>query len=421
MSRRVLMLAYDFPPRGATGVVRVAKFARYLPEFGWQPVVIAATVRGGLRDEGLAAQLPSGLEVIRVDNPLAPREAVLAAHSAQPSMRARLRRSLRQLVVPDAQIVWAARAARVAVDRLRQGDIDALFSTAPPFSVHMAALMAKRRVRDVPWLMDLRDIWSEHPGIGNIARYRLQRACEGACLAAADHVTTATDGQRDLLRESFGLAPERITTITNGFDPADLPPPSAPPSCRPLRIAYAGSIIGARAIATRGLFAALERLMAAGVTHADFELRLTGIFDPQIYMWAESAVRAGLVRLASFVPQAEAYAEMRDAHVLLLLASDDREGRVSHPNKLFEYWGIGRPVLAIAPAGDTARLVRESGSGIAVAPGDVDAIADALRRMIADHRAGRLTHVAADGARLRPFERRELTRRLAALLDSLAS
>ncbi len=418
MSRRVLMLAYDFPPRGATGVVRVAKFARYLPEFGWQPVVVAATVRGGLRDEGLLAQLPPDLEIIRVDNPLAPRESLLAAHSARPSWQARLRRALRQLVVPDAQIIWAMRAARVAAERLKRGDIDALFSTAPPFSVHMAALLLKRRAPTLPWLMDLRDIWSEHPAIKHVGYYRLQRACEAACLRAADHITTATDGQRALLRESFGVAAERISTITNGFDPADLPPPALPPAREALRITYVGSIVGNRAAATRGFFDALRRLAAAGVTQADLQVRLIGIFDPEIYAWA--APLAGLARLESFVPQADAYAAMADANVLLLLASDDREGRLSHPNKLFEYWGAGRPILAIAPPGDTARLVRESGAGIAVAPADVDGIAAALRQLIADHREGRLAY-GVDRERLRPFERRELTRQLAALLDSIAS
>ncbi|WP_081752481.1 glycosyltransferase [Kallotenue papyrolyticum] len=419
-TRRVLILAYDFPPRGATGVVRVAKFVRYLPEFGWQPVVVAATARGGLRDEGLLRQLPPDLEIVRVDNPLAPRASLLAAHRAQPSLRARLRRALRQAVVPDAQIVWALRAARVAARRLARGDIAAIFSTAPPFSVHMAALVLKRRLPALPWIMDLRDIWSEHPTITSLLQYRLQRACEGACLRAADHVVTATAGQRALLLTAFGLPAQRITTITNGFDPADLPPLAPPPARPELCLTYVGSIVANRAAATRGFFAALTQLMARGITPADLQVRLIGIFDPQIYAWAAPLTQAGLVQLRPFVPQAAAYAEMAAADVLLLLAADDREGRLSHPNKLFEYWGMGRPMLALVPDGDVARLVRDSGTGLTVAPGDVDGIVVALERLLAEHRAGTLTG-QLDPERLRPFERRELTRRLAALLDAVTA
>ena len=41
MKRRVLMVAFHFPPSGAVAAQRAHKFARYLPEFGWEPLVVA--------------------------------------------------------------------------------------------------------------------------------------------------------------------------------------------------------------------------------------------------------------------------------------------------------------------------------------------------------------------------------------------
>lgn len=423
MKRRVLILAYDFPPRGATSVFRVTKFVRYLPEFGWEPVVVTAEVRGGVRDEALLKQLPPDLEIIRIPNPFAPTGVGTGTHVATPTVKARLRQQLRRLFIPDAQILWVPAAVRAASNRLARGDIDALFTTAPPYSVHLAGLSLKRRYPQVPWLMDLRDIWSENPAITSLAAFKLQRACEAACVRHADHITTATDGLRRLMQGAFTLEPERISTITNGFDSADLPQhnPARAPRGAPLRLTYIGSLIGNRAQATRGLFAALTRLAAAGLTGKDMTLRLIGIFDEMMYRWSQPLEAAGLVELVPFMPQAAAHAEASAADALLLVAAEDREGRLSHTNKLFEYLAVGRPILALVPDGDIARLVREANAGEVAAPSDADHIAEILQQMITRHKAGLLHDLGAGPVKFAQFERRELTRQLAARLEVLAS
>ncbi|HEY0605210.1 MAG TPA: glycosyltransferase [Herpetosiphonaceae bacterium] len=417
--RRVLIVAYDFPPRGATGVIRVTKFVRYLPEFGWQPVVVAAAVRGGMIDEALLTQLPPDLEVIRVGNRFAPGNAAAGRHAARPTPGARLRQQLRRLFIPDPQLLWVPGAVRAAAQRIAQGDIDALMTTAPPYSVHVAGLWLKRRFPRLPWLMDLRDIWSENPAIPDPLTYKLQAAWERACLLHADHVTTATDGQRDLIERTFDIPPAQISTITNGFDPADVPALLPSPDRAPLRLTHVGSLVGNRAAATQGLFAALERLAAQGVTSAELEVRLVGVFDPEVYQWSQPLVERGIVQLVPFIPYAEAVREMTAAHVLLLLTANDREGRLSHPNKLFEYFALGRPILALTPEGDVSRLVREADAGQAIPPLDVDQIVAALQQLVADHRAGTPGFVSADSSRFARFERRELTRQLAVRLDGL--
>lgn len=417
--RRVLVLAYDFPPRGSTSVLRIAKFVRYLPEFGWQPVVVAAAVHGGMRDEALLAQLPPDLDVLRVPNPLAPRGGLPAAHAPRPSARARLRGLLRSALIPDPQLLWVPAAVRAASRRIERGDIAALLTTAPPFSVHMAGLWLKRRFPALPWLMDMRDIWSENPAITSALAYKLQRACERACVTHADRVITATDGQRRLIQHSLDQPAARLTTITNGFDPLDVPAvsPSEPHSA--LRLTYVGSMIGTRAAAAGGFFAALDRLAAEGVTAQQLQVRLIGIFDPTIHARAAPLVERGIVTLLPFMPYAAAYAEMAAADVLLLTTSDDREGRLSHPNKLFEYFAVGRPVLALTPPGDVAELVRQAGVGLALTPGAVEQIAAALRDLLQQHQAGRLPRFAANDARFARFERRALTAQLVADLEEL--
>jgi len=39
-SRKILLISYHFPPSAGVGSIRPAKFAKYLPQFGWHPYVL---------------------------------------------------------------------------------------------------------------------------------------------------------------------------------------------------------------------------------------------------------------------------------------------------------------------------------------------------------------------------------------------
>jgi glycosyltransferase involved in cell wall biosynthesis len=121
------------------------------------------------------------------------------------------------------------------------------------------------------------------------------------------------------------------------------------------------------------------------------------------------------------VPHAEAIAATTAADVLLVVVSDDLEGRIAMPNKLYEYAAVGKPLLALSPPGEVTRLIRELGAGVAVAPTDVDSIEAALRQLIEQHRAGTLPRFALNDPSLQRFERRQLTQQLAALLDEVVA
>ena len=42
--KKVLIIAYYWPPAGGAGVQRVLKFAKYLPKFGWEPVILTVNI-----------------------------------------------------------------------------------------------------------------------------------------------------------------------------------------------------------------------------------------------------------------------------------------------------------------------------------------------------------------------------------------
>lgn len=64
--KKLLIVTYYFPPSGGPGVQRVLKFAKYLPEFGWEPIVL--TVKDAdypARDESLLKEIPPAVRVYR--------------------------------------------------------------------------------------------------------------------------------------------------------------------------------------------------------------------------------------------------------------------------------------------------------------------------------------------------------------------
>src|SRR5512132_2126966 len=64
--RKLLVIAYFFPPAGVVGVYRTLKFVKYLPEFGWEPVVLTVSnARFPVYDESLMKLIPAGVEVHR--------------------------------------------------------------------------------------------------------------------------------------------------------------------------------------------------------------------------------------------------------------------------------------------------------------------------------------------------------------------
>src|SRR5215211_544307 len=138
--RTVLYLAYFFPPRGGAGVQRSLKFAKYLLEFGWRPVVVANGGANGdnatkVQDPTLLNELPEGT-VVRYTT-LTPDEK-RAHDQAQSKWRQRLN-------VTDPMNWWCGPALRLATEMAREHKPDAILVTLSPFTAAKAGLELKRR------------------------------------------------------------------------------------------------------------------------------------------------------------------------------------------------------------------------------------------------------------------------------------
>ena len=229
---RVLMIAAAFPPTGGPGVQRTAKFAKYLPKFGWRPIVWTVDrVDEFPRDVTLADDLPEEVVVHRSGRGGAVRAMQRALRgSTGPSVRSRLARALgwrldrwtQRRSFPDAYARWARSSVRPLCRLVARQQVGAIYSTFSPPSDHLLGLALKRRTH-LPWIADFRDLWTDDYRYDepSPARARADRCLEQEILRAADVVIGVTKTQTEVLASRLPSSRAKFVTITNGFDPSD--------------------------------------------------------------------------------------------------------------------------------------------------------------------------------------------------------
>ena len=422
--KRILLISYYFPPLGMGGTQRLAAFARYLPEFGWQPEVLT------VKDIAYFAYDPEllrGLENIPIHrteslDPLRllarlkriDRHGSGAAGSAISGGGAgdRLRRAANLLLMPDNKIPWYPFALRRAGAILRQKPFDAILSSGPPHSTHLIAMRLAKKHR-LPWIADFRDGWAggdfqpAPTALHRKADARLQKRV----LAGASHVVAVSDGLRDLLRQA---APQDtpISTITNGYDAADFQEPVQ--RNERFDAVHVGTVGGfVRALNTLVAFGKFVR--ENGLSPNDARLHFVGA---DISGRLQSEIRdcdlGPYAELHGYLPHSRAVAQMRQADLLLYLVDGEPyPGFI--PGKTFEYLAAQRPILAAAPGIEGVRILLEGGATRWLQPDDVDGIARALMAFYLEFAKGEAIRPKSGFAAR--YERKRLTEKLARILS----
>jgi len=443
-AKRVLVLAYFFPPLGGGGCQRTLKLVRYLEPEGWRSTVV--TTRDTdywILDPTLADEIPASAEIVRVGGLTAGSvlnvfsRAGIPVQEAQGRRRAGPFRALRSIqrfmLLPDAYRSWARAAERAADARIREEGVDALWTTSSPESAHLAGLALEKKHR-LPWVADFRDPWVGRatyrpPTPWHDARHR---AMERRVVSAADRVTLVSEAMVALYRKRYPrVDPARFVYLPNGFDSDDwrradlrsaehaMSGPSAE-SPRRFVLLHAGQL--AHRPTVRTLLEA-ARLVMARDPGARGELRLRFVGGNE-EIGPREREGYGLGEALEFLPSQphiESLASMRGAGALLLLGHGGAADSLLYTGKLYEYLSSGRPVLAIVDKGPAAELVRASGAGQVVRPGDVEGAARALLGWLAAARAGGITPTRVPPALLDAWERRNLAAQASRILAEIAS
>lgn len=252
-----LLVAYDFPPEGGVKAHRVAKFAKYLPDFGYRPIVFTTRKRNLEQpDPSLIADLSPDVAVVRTPpcSPNTPYRAIRElwedlrpktrvkpdASALTPRARSKALTVASRVAFPDIAAAWPRLAPVFLPDIHDAGMPRLVWATSPPFSALIAGRNLARRLR-VPLVVDIRDMFCDNPHNPPAPRFAQRaRRLEQDVLAAADAVVTVTQGIAETLEDHYELG-KKLSVIYNGFDfePKAVPLPPHPP----LRIVHLGSAV----------------------------------------------------------------------------------------------------------------------------------------------------------------------------------
>ena len=423
--KHLLMIVPFFPPMGGGGVFRPLSFVRYLPQHGWCTTVVAPQGDAfWIRDESLLDAIPAECRVVRTATWSGQRVVVAwrggKSAGATRSSRGfgRARRLGSAVLMPDTYIGWYPFALRAALREAKVNRFDAVYSTSPPETSHLVGQRVQARTR-LPWLADFRDPWMNLRLLDppSALHERFHRALEASVCMHANVVVVATRWHESVLKGAYPSA--RVERIPNGFDGdevrsvATLEPPRAP-----MRFVHAGMLTQKRtaAVFLEALARFFERRPEA---RGDVRVDLVGAREDENERAVARLGLSDVVELRATIPHREAVRTERLAHVLLLIKHADSRYDGLVPGKLYEYLGLARPVLALAPPGEARTLVESLRRGETAAPDDLEAIAQKIALMYDHYRAGTLES-AYDLSPVPALERSRQAGELARVLDSIA-
>jgi glycosyltransferase involved in cell wall biosynthesis len=403
--RRVLVLAYFFPPLGGAGVQRTVKFIRYLEPLGWDATVVTTrSLHYPARDPSLLGEVPATTRIIRA--------WALPLASWIGALLHRLRLDLIRAWItwPDGGKGWAPFAVAQTLREVRRDRPDVIFSTSAPYGAHLAAMYVSRRT-GIPWVADFRDEWATNPHLGYPKPLsHLTIKAERAITSTAERTIVAADYIR-----LAGLGPDdpRRLVISNGVDEADLPDASVGPPRDRFVLAHVGTVYDSfdpsRALAV------LASLVDRGLMERDrVEARFVGS------MWSEHFEPPPGIRFEQlgYVDHARAVEEMASATALLLYRP---RSSLAPSGKLFEYLASGRPLLSLThPDNLASKIVREWNAGVVADPDDKDQIEAAILTLWRRWRENGLPDQSAVRRRtLKRYSRQAGAKQLAHALDDV--
>lgn len=283
---------------------------------------------------------------------------------------------------------YASFATWSAIAGMRVSGPDVVLASSPSLPAAAAAALVAW-VKRAPFVFEVRDLWPESAiAMGLVRRgslfARVASALESFCYRRATHVIALTDGIRAGVLAK-GVPPHRVTLVTNGVD---RPENAGPVAAVPIEPGgYVAMYVGAH-----GTYGSLDTVVDAAWllrSRTDIRIVLVGEGDQKARI-VERAQRLGLANITfvDAVPKSEVPAWLERADVCLLPYQDRPLFAGALPNKVFDYMGAGKPIIAAVPQGELSRVVANAKCGLSIPPEDAAAMAGAIVALADDPAAG---------------------------------
>lgn len=419
---KVLIITYYWPPSGGAGVQRWLKFAKYLPEFGWQPIILTvdpAYAAYPVTDFSLIDDLPYSVKIYSTpainyfsiynkDKSRIP--AAGFAKNADNKLKGKLLRFIRgNFFLPDPRRGWNKFAFNKACELIKSEDIENVITTSPPHSTQLIGLKIKKKYPGIKWIADLRDPWTDiyyykqfYPTIISKA---IDLLFEKSVLKNSDRIITVGASLKTLFSSKVKGIEKKSVVITNGYDEADF---KGIPATNPARVTltYVGTLSDIYPI--EGLVTVLKNMQVNG---KDFLLRFVGTVSENSRRILISNIHETSIEFHPYTIHSEAVKFTVSSSVLILIIPLHQSNKSIITGKLFEYVAARKPLLCLGPIdGDAAEIIRICRSGETVDYNDTEKITEFLENI--SQYSGKYNEPG-----IKNFSRYNLTGRIAEVLE----
>jgi len=372
--KNVLWITGTWPPARCS-IGRQYKLAKYLPEYGWNPIVLAY---GNSNFDPWVDNTPlKDLEHLEVHRTKAGDSKIL--QETIPIYLRKLSINTNWWSAPDLLIRWKSHAIKEARKIIRDNKIDTVFSTVLPYTCHLVGLELKKEF-GIPWVADYRDFWTltdKSYSHKTQEQVRQEEKIEEAVLQEANWITIVNDVALEMLRNRFPFIKDKSSCITHGYDPEDYKDLDKTVDGETCHITYAGSLYGEMTNGAKYFLYALKAFYREKPT-AKLKVGFIGNCKAIQATVLDLGLCNGRVAFTSWSPRQYVIEAMAKSDILLLILGNSLLDKHASPGKLYDYLGIGKPILAVIPDGVTSKILEETGGAIIVKPNDIEGITQAI-------------------------------------------
>lgn len=387
--KNILIVTYVFPPYVAVGGYRIIKFCKYLPQFGYNPVILTPQKPNTRAyDENLLHQVDSQIKIYRTplyepfrwkpDNggktTQAKQSSTPKKHSPENqkslSFLKKIKRTIKQNIsIPDSSLFWVMNGFKDGIKAVQSENIDIILSSSPPQSVHLLANRLARKT-NIPNILDFRDLWTQNTSYAekNLPDYLLKRdrKYEKKVLSNAAGIIVNTDTfKNQLLENNSYLDTERIQTVTNGVDPDDFTQYLKDSEANDkFTMLYSGSLYGSHRNPDFFLAAIKEWIDTNPDIRNKIRIEFIGNKTLEYEQMVQKFGLEGVVEGVEWMPQKELFERMMVTDLLLLFQGFDPVLNAAIPRKLYEYMITNKDILAFAPEGEIPKLISDYRCGL---------------------------------------------------------
>lgn len=365
--RKVLIITFYFPPNPTVGSQRPYRLAKYLPKYGWEPIILTPKLKAESQPKGIRVVQTEYKDIIKTyksklgfDDSKSLREQIGSGteNVSNATLLSKALKLLTEIVTfPDPTKGWNRFALNTAIKLLAEEKINAVISSSPPITTHLISKKIKFKT-NIPWIADLRDLWSQNHfnNKNNLLKY-FERKLEFKTLSNADVLVTVTPKFVDILDKVYRN--KKVILITNSYDNEDYNDNHQTKLTDKFTITYTGNFYGKK-IDPSLLFIAVSELIEENKMNKNL-IRIK--FYSKNASWLLSDAKRynlqDIVNYYGYIDRKDVLQKQKESQILLVLL-DNQNKEISYcPAKIYEYLGARRPIIAIGGDGGYVKNLLE--------------------------------------------------------------